>query len=449
MKTMTRQFIGLTALGLSLMAAGPASAVTLEQAIADTLQNNPNILTQAHETESRKEELRQARAGYYPTIDVIAGIGYEDSKNISTGQVWRDYTRKEAAILLRQMLFDGRATQSEVERQQARIASADWRLRALGEYTSLRVAEVYLELMTRQEMLRLSQENLKAHERTYDQVKLRSESGVGRMADMAQVEGRVARARANVIADENNLADAQANYRRVVGSLPTDGLQEPGGMDANLPASMEAALQQAKDNHPTLRSAEADVDAGFAQYEATKHRFLPRLDLELGRSWGDNLDGIPARNEDMTAMLRLRWNLFNGWRDDARKRQTAHLINEAKSIRDNTRREVDESLALAWNAYKALDSQMAYLRQHIESSQETRDAYEKQFGLGKRTLLDLLDSENELFQARRAYTEARNKRLFAQYRILAGIGALMPTLKVGVPTVEPLPADLDTLTKTR
>lgn len=373
--TMTRHFIGLTAFGLALMASVPASAVTLEQAIADTLQNNPNILSQAHETESRKEELRQAKAGYYPSLDLTAGIGYEDSKNINTGQEWRDYTRKEAALLLRQMLFDGRATTSEVERQEARIASADWRLKALGEYTSLRVAEVYLELMTRQELLRLSQENLKTHERTYDQVKLRSESGVGRMADLAQVEGRVARARANVISDENNLADALANYRRVVGSVPADGLNEPSGIDANLPATMETALQQAQDNHPTLRSAEADVDAGFAQYEATKHRFVPRLDLELGRTWGEDLDGVEGRNEDMTAMLRLRWNLFNGWRDDARKRQTAHLINEAKSIRDNTRREVDESLTLSWNAYKALDSQIPYLKQHVDASQETRDAY--------------------------------------------------------------------------
>ncbi|MGD9708575.1 MAG: TolC family protein [Halothiobacillaceae bacterium] len=262
--TMTRHFIGLTAFGLALMASVPASAVTLEQAIADTLQNNPNILSQAHETESRKEELRQAKAGYYPSLDLTAGIGYEDSKNINTGQEWRDYTRKEAALLLRQMLFDGRATTSEVERQEARIASADWRLKALGEYTSLQVAEVYLELMTRQELLRLSQENLKTHERTYDQVKLRSESGVGRMADLAQVEGRVARARANVISDENNLADALANYRRVVGSVPADGLNEPSGIDANLPATMETALQQAQNNHPTLRSAEADVDAGFA-----------------------------------------------------------------------------------------------------------------------------------------------------------------------------------------
>jgi len=363
--------------------------------------------------------------------------------------VWKDYTRKEAGVLLRQMLYDGRATTSEAERQDARIASASWRLKAVGEYTSLRVAEVYLELLSRQELLRLSRDNLKAHERTLDQVKLRSESGVGRMADLAQVEGRVARARANVISDENNLADAQANYQRVVGSLPQDGLVQPTGIDASLPASVETALKQAQDEHPTLRSANADVDASFAQYEATKYRMQPRLDIELGRTWGDNLDGVEGRNEDMTAMLRLRWNLFNGWRDDARKRQTAHLINEAKSIRDNTRREVDESLQLSWNAYKALDSQIAYLRQHMEASQETRDAYDKQFGLGKRTLLDLLDSENELFQARRTHVEARDKRLFAQYRILAGIGALMPSLKVGTPTVEPLPEDLDTLTQSR
>lgn len=447
--TMPRHFIGLTAFGLALLTAGPASAVTLDQAIIDTLQNNPGVLSQAHEIESRKEELRQAKGGYYPTIDLAGGIGYEDSKNASTSQVWKDYTRKEAGVLLRQMLYDGRATTSEAERQDARIASASWRLKAVGEYTSLRVAEVYLELLSRQELLRLSRDNLKAHERTLDQVKLRSESGVGRMADLAQVEGRVARARANVISDENNLADAQANYQRVVGSLPQDGLVQPTGIDASLPASVETALKQAQDEHPTLRSANADVDASFAQYEATKYRMQPRLDIELGRTWGDNLDGVEGRNEDMTAMLRLRWNLFNGWRDDARKRQTAHLINEAKSIRDNTRREVDESLQLSWNAYKALDSQIAYLRQHMEASQETRDAYDKQFGLGKRTLLDLLDSENELFQARRTHVEARDKRLFAQYRILAGIGALMPSLKVGTPTVEPLPEDLDTLTQSR
>ena len=177
---------------------------------------------------------------------------------------------------------------------------------------------------------------------------------------------------------------------------------------------------------------EQDVSAAEAQVRETKSGFYPALDLVFSQSWNKNLDGLEGPNKDYSAMLRLRYNLFNGGADLARKRQAAYVLDETRDQANRTRRQVVESVRLSWNAYRALNDQMGWLKQHADSSLKTRDAYDKQFGIGQRTLLDLLDSENELFQARSAYVRAQYDRLFAEYRILAGTGDLLQQLNVAV-----------------
>ncbi|MGD9000683.1 MAG: TolC family outer membrane protein [Granulosicoccaceae bacterium] len=436
MKTKTFS-LGLIAVALSSIISTPALAVTLQEAVKQTLATNPDILVETNERLARDEERKQARAGYFPSVDVSAGIGHEWSNNPTTratldGEKTEQYTRGEGAITMRQMLFDGFATSSEVDRQKARVNSQAFRIHGTAQNTAQRAVEVYLELLRRERLLALARENLAAHEKTYDQIKLRSESGVGRKADLDQIEGRLALARTNVIAEESNLFDAQTNYLRVVGELPKDSLEKPT-VGAKMPGSLDLAVEQAVANHPTLQSAEADVEATRAQHRAAKHRFYPRFDLELSRTWDNELDGVDGTNEEEQIMVRMRWNIFNGGRDYARRKQTAHLINEASEVRNGTRRQVVESIRLSWNAYEATRTQLTYRKQHLESSRKTRDAYTKQFNIGQRTLLDLLDSENELFEAGRAYVNADTDNLFSQYRILTGTGTLIESLGLSLP----------------
>lgn len=408
--------------------SSPLAAETLQSVIQEALTNNPQVQANINQQKSRQQELEQARAGYLPNIDLTAGYGREESQNPSTratGNNSQTKTRSEAAVTLRQMVFDGFATSSEVNRQTARVNSAGFTITSVSENTALRATEVYLQLLRRDELLKLAEDNLQAHQRTYDQIASRSRSGVGRKVDLDQVEGRRALAQSNVIAEKGNFLDAQSNFLRVVGRLPQGDLTRPELDKAKLPANISQAVDNALNSHPTLKSALADVEAAKAQQEAARSPFFPRLDIELGAAANNDLDGQEGTNEEAFAMLRLRYNLFSGGSDSARKLQTAHLLNEAREIRNNTRRQVIESVRLSWNAFDAANMRLTYLDTYVKSTRQTRDAYAKQFNIGQRTLLDLLDSENEYFESQRAFTNAQYDRLFASYRILNGMGQLL------------------------
>lgn len=418
--------------------ANSSFALNLRDAVDSTIRTNPEVLVQSNEHLARLEELEQAKAGYKPTVDLSAGVGYERTDNNSTrarGYDWHSLTRKEAALNLRQMLFDGFATSSEVDRQTARIESQKLTVEGSSENLGLKAVDLYLQVLRHKDLMALSSENLEAHARVYDQVELRSNSGVGSSSDLAQIRGRRSSASANLLADDVNLRDAETNFLRVVGLLP-EGLEQVAGAADKIPATQEEAIRIALENHPTLKSADADVAATVAQYKASKHAFYPRFDLELGARLGEDLDGTEGRDDDMTAMLRMRYNLFAGGKDQARTNQTARLINEAKEVRNNTYRQVVESMRLSWAAYEATKMQLTYLEDHVVASEKTRDAYSKQFNLGKRTLLDLLDNENELFEAKRSKSEAWYDHLLAQYRILAAMGMLKEHLGVELPELE-------------
>ena len=294
------------------------------------------------------------------------------------------------------------------------------------------VAQVYLDVLTRQELVRLAETNLASHERIYDQITLRSQSGVGRTADLDQAEARLAQARNNLITEQTNLADAQVNYFSVVGRDASE-LSRPAGLVGRLPESLPAARQEMLANNPLLSSAEADVQATEQQYEAAKSSFYPRFDAELSRGLDNNLDGVSGHSNEWQAMLRMRYNLFAGGSNKADLQSKAYQTNQAMDIRNNALRVLNEELGLAWNARENARQQLPIAQQYVDYSSRVRESYQKQFSLGDRTLLDLLDSENELFTASRRLEEVRFTELFTQYRIKATMGSLLKSQGVVAP----------------
>jgi len=427
------QYTGI--ISLLIFAPVVSTADSLPAVVARTVTTNPDVLADAQERRARDEELVQARSGYGPTIELSGGLGLESSDNpVSRARDDENdiLTRRDGRIVLRQMVFDGFATESEVARQAERVNSIAYTLMSSAEQIALRTAEVYLDVLRRKELLDLARQNLAAHEKTRDQIEMRSKSGLGRRADLDQVIARFAQAMANVIAEESNVADARTNYLRVTGELPEE-MFYPNTQSLHLPDTMEEAVEAALAAHPTLKSAEADVQAANAQHKASRSEFYPRFDIEAGQGWGRNVNGTRGSNDDTNIMLRAQYRLFSMGKDRARWRQTAYLASEAKEIRNETRRQVIESVRLSWSQYQSGTEQLGYLQQHIESAEATLKAYRKQFSIGKRSLLDVLDSENELFEAGRAHTNTKYDRLFAHYRIQAGMGRLLASLKIAPP----------------
>lgn len=410
--------------------AASANGTTLSEAVNQTVRSNPDILTEANRKLSLDEAVKQAEGGYFPKIDLNLGYGREWSQNIFTrsrpgGENYLN--RGEAGLTLSQMIYDGFATRSEVERQQARTTSAARKVDGTSQQIGLRAVEAYLNVLRRTELLELARANLAVHERTFNQIKIRSEGGIGRKADLDQAQSRLSLSQANVASAEANLREANIAYNRIVGAMP-DSLVKPELVNA--PDNLDEALNVSLEKNPILRSALADIEAAKAQNRAAESLYRPRLHLEMGTNFNNEADGVPYKNNDAYAMLRMRYNLFNGGSDAAKIAETTIQIQEATEVFHRTQRQVEESLRLSWNAMVTAQDRLPKLKATAEAAERTRDGYAQQFNLGQRTLLDLLDSENELYIGRSNYLDAQYIDLFSRYRLMADMGNLLEGLGV-------------------
>ncbi len=415
-------------IGGVVLSGGTSQAETLNEAVQHVLKTNPNLAAMAYKRKAIDQEVNQAKSGYLPKIDFSYAVGVD--KNYEPTN--ESFSVKQSTLSLRQNVFNGFITDSEVKRHTARVNSEAYRLQGNSEQTALTVANVYLNVLRHNELSKLSQKNLEIHERIYDQIKLRSESGVDQKANLDQVNGRRALAKSNVVITEINVEDAKTNYQSVIGRLP-EGLSRPAALSTHLPASMEEAQNKAVEKHPILKSAKADLEATKAQDATAKGAYYPVVDLEVDKHWDTNTDNSPGYQEDMQAMLRVRFNLFSGWKDKSRKAETAELMNEATAIKNNTHRDVVESIRLSWMSHDAAQRKVTLLSEYVESASATAEAYTKQWNLGKRTMLDVLDTEAEVINAKQDLINAQYDALYAQYRILSGMGSMVHTLKMEWP----------------
>ncbi|CAK9890658.1 MULTISPECIES: TolC family outer membrane protein [Pseudomonas] len=432
----------ITSAILLAMACANAQAMSINEAVQNAVDNHPEINASRNSRLSADEDVKFARGGYFPTVDLVAGYGRQRSDNTNTRGFNADGTRNhnketltytQSDLRLRQMLFDGFNTPNEVGRTEAVVNSRAYYTQATAQSIALRAIEVYLEVLKRRELVTLAKNNLQAHLRVNDQIGLRSERGVGSIADRDQSTARRALAENNLYTAEVDLADAEANFYSVVGR-PADELETPVTIKGEVPGDLGAARQDMLDNNPYLKSAQADVNAAEQQYEVAKSPFYPRLDAVLATGANNNTAGqVGHDNNDWQAGVELSYNLFRGGSDKARLQSDAHKINQAMDIRNNALRQLNEDLALSWNAMNNARVQLPVAREYAETSTRVRAAYQDQFGLGQRTLLDLLDSENELYNANRRYTEVRYTEEFSMYRVLANMGELLNKQRISLP----------------
>lgn len=428
-----KNLMSLVMLCVLWSASQPGISETLEKVVFKTLASNPELLAEFQNRNAIEQQLQQVKSGYYPTVDLLAAAGNENSKNrltrtLSGTDDYVDLNRTEEAIVVTQNLFNGFGTSNDVEKYSARLAATNHRLHDESEQTAIDVARVYLSVLRNQELVELSKRNLAIHNEIYEKVKSRSRSGVGRSSDLDQADGRLALAQANLIADQSNLRNARTNYAQIIGSSPNN-LVRPEREIGGLPENQEQAIKQAVENNPVLKAAESEVDSAIAQRAGSRSGYYPKLDLVFEQSRNENIDGVEAVEKDYSIMLKMKYNLFNGGYDKSRSKEAVYRLNQARNELESSRRQVIESMRLAWNSYASVMEQIPYLEKHVKSSIRARRAYSQQFNIGQRTLLDLLDSENELYQARRAMIMAGYEKQLSSYRVLAAMGRFIDQLE--------------------
>jgi len=421
------------AICFGVLAVSPAFGQTLEQAVENTLISNPDIKSAFNEFVSKRYVNEASSGAYLPSVDLDAGVGYEGINPAESNRKSTDLTRKEATITLTQLIWDGSATLNDIDRTAADAESVRYQLLADAQDKALEVAKVYLDAVKAYEVLTLSENNLKVHKKIYQDIKKRVDSGIGSTADLTQVEARLAKAHGNLVAAQNNLFDTHTIFTRLVGQAP-QGLIFPRADQNFIPYTVDDAIDLAFNSHPVIKISKADVDSAKFQYKQSKGNYYPTVSVEASQTWRDDAAGVEGNSDETTAMLRMRYNLYNGGSDSANAESFAYQLNKAKDLRERAYRNVEEGLRLSWSALDLTQQQKQFLSDHVDSASETVIAYEKQYRIGKRTLLDLLNTENELFEARKDYLDAKYAEQYAKYRVMNATGQLLNALRVDVPT---------------
>ncbi len=440
-KFSTQSWVTSVTIAGILLSPPAALAASLEDSIFMALASNPDVGVVQANRRAIDQELRQARALFLPSIDIRAAAGPEYTNSLSTrGRATRPnggdgsstLVRMESQLTLTQMLFDGYATNSEVARQLARTDSAAYRVDEAAEFIALDAIEAHLDILRNQILVDRAEDNLTAHQNIMGRVRQGEQQGGGSIADVRQTEARLAAAR-NVLATAiGNLRDAQARYIRITGSKPDD-LETSTTPIFALPEGPETAAAKAATNSPTVRIAKADIDVAKAELKGSKAGYYPRFDLELGTAANRQIDGIVGSNVEAEALVVMRYNLFRGGGDIAREREAFARVSESHHGLRKARNEAEEQARLSFNALMTARSRVEALAAQKRANAATRNAYAEQFDLGRRSLLDLLDAENEYYLAISNLTTAEFTETFAVYRVLAIVGDLLPTFEIDRP----------------
>lgn len=435
-----RRVAGKVSIALALlMSVSPTavSALSLREAVSVTLDSNPQIGAAIENREAIEFELRQARGLYMPRLDFETSVGsrrLESPQRVGAG--YQNDTRNlmpaEAGLVATWKLFDGFGRDAEVERQASRVDGASFRVLERSEFLALEVAREYFEIMLQERIVGLAQQNVRFHEGISGRIRENVNNGSLTDADLKQGEERLLAARARLVEARQELAAGKVRFLRLVG-MPFAKPTQPSALGNRLPRTIDAAMGVAVKNNPRLKMANADIDAAGALIKASRSRMYPELFLEGRARGGHDLDGSPGRTNDLQARAVMRWNLFNGGIDQANIQEQTRRFAEAQQFRDQTLREIQESVRLSWDRRDKQVELSGVLARQVEAGNRVVAAYDEQFQVGRRSLLDLLDAQNTRYNSQVLLETSRTSAVYSEYRIMASTGQLVATLGLKPP----------------
>ena len=403
------------------------------QAARKAVASNPEVQARWNGFKAADSERDVARGGYFPQLDLNASSGRESRESpLAPVGGYGTYNFNSTQLALTQMLFDGMFTVNEVKRLGYAKLTRYYELSEATETAALEAVRAYADVLRYRELVDAATQNYAEHKQVTAHVEERAAGGVGRGVDVEQANGRLALSESNLLTELTNLHDVSARYLRVVGEKPPaslPSLPDPFKL-GTLPDSITVLMRDGLQGSPTLNAAVENTRAYKTAIATRKSPYMPRVDVRAYASNENNTGGISGNTRVNGVEVVLNYNLFRGGADAARERQAVDQSEQARDLQEKACRDVRQTLSIAYSDVRSLSEQQRYMDQHRLATEKSREAYRQQFDIGQRTLLDLLDSQNEFFEASRAYINARYNQVSAQARTLAGMGQLVSAMGV-------------------
>jgi len=416
--------------------AGVSSAqgagISMSEAIAVAMSANPEIMEAQFNKEAIQFERKQAQGLYAPRVDLELSAGARrlennTRRNLNIADDWL-YPLEASAVADWTVIDFGRR-RGELLRQAARVDGASLRVLERSEFVALQVARQYLDVLLQQRVVAASEDNVTFHRSLVSDLGEGVDQGSISVADLQQANERLEAAIVRQVEAEQALEDAKISLRSLTG-LDISQVSLPPNLASALPQSLAEAIGRARTNNPRVREAIADVDAANALAESAKGDLYPTIGVEARGRIGDDIDGFQGETNDVQARVYLRWNIFDGGINRAKLQEMVRRASEARYNLHKLSRDAEEDVRMAWNAMDKLSNVTEALARQSQVSDDLLLSYRSQFNVGRRSLLDVLDSQNTRYNTQVRLETSRFSELFAQYQTLAAINGFLDALQI-------------------
>jgi outer membrane protein len=421
--------------GLTGMADG-ALGQTLEQALVAAFNNNPTLLAERAKLRAIDEDVAQALSNWRPTVEMVGDYaGRAVESNIATNRRQHRNPRS-LSFTIEQSLYRGGRTVAATSEAENNVRAGRARLIAVEQRVLRDAATAYMNVVRDQAVLELTTNNEQVLKRHLEATRDRFQVGEITRTDVHQAEARLARASAERIQAESDLKAFRAAYRNVVGENP--GRLAPVTLPTDLPVDGEEAVRIAAVQAPEVVAGSFDEQALTDDAEGVRGELLPEIDVEGTASRTFDSVGQESRIDSFQAKVTLTVPLYQSGAVYSRLREARQSVAEQRLKTRQARRDAIEEATRSWEALQAARARIVAFRSEIQAAEVALEGVQREAVVGSRTVLDVLDAEQELLDAKVDFARAQRDEMVAIFELNVALGKMTAKhLKLPVEIYDP------------
>jgi outer membrane protein len=430
----------------------PVRADTLEGALVQAYQNNPQLNSQRASVRATDEGVPQALSGYRPRVTANASIGtqyWDTTTRSSTGPYITSATNPNpythlsgqmtpytGGITATQTLFNGFQTANRTRQAESQVQAARELLRTTEQTVLLSAVTAYMNLLRDTAILDLQRRNVEVLQEQLRQTRDRFNVGEVTRTDVAQSESRLAAGRSQVLSAEATYKASVATYRQVIGVEPRN-LAPGSPVDRFSPQTLAASVGVGTATHPQVTSAEYNVDVALQAVKVAEGSLLPTLSLQGSAQQSNEASLLSLKSFNALVVGQLSVPIYQGGAEYSLIRQAKETLGQRRLDLDTSRDSVRQNVVQSWGQLEAAKANIEATQAQVQASEIALNGVREEARVGQRTTLDVLNAQQELVNARVSLVSAQRDRVVASYTLLAAVGRLSPqVLSLRVPTYD-------------
>lgn len=419
-----------------------ALASNINDVLSYTYENSSTISAQRTGLKAIDENVTKAKSGYRPSIIGSGSVGrsylkneYDSASATPIQEKYQDPTSLSISFI--QPVFSGLTTYNTVEASKQQVKAERENLENTEQNILLDAASVYMDVLRDRAVLDLQINNEKVLKEHLASYKKRFEAGELTRTDVAQSEARLSGATASRIAAEGNLKVSNANFTDVTGLDPIKVVKDVEVASINLPKTLKDALTLAQNNNPQIKAMEYAQKSAEKTVSAKKGVLAPSVDVRATASKGQE-NNLTRRNDAWQLTANVTVPFYQAGAEYADIRQAKHVANQYRILARKIKSDVEAATIRAWENYTATKAQINSIKAQIKASKIALDGVIREAKVGSRTVLDVLDAEQEHLDNQVTLVKTHRDEIVAAYTLLAATGQMNPkSLKLTVASYDP------------